>query len=656
MRNRKWIWLLAVTCLLGVATLYHSLSNVYGYRAKPISSSKDDYILRLDSYSDYLAVQGAPLSAKMNNVLSVKVVQDINSNTVYFINARKYRFHYDFCRLILQDGMPLELFNTTNYGKSMQRRYVLANLNYYEQSHLYTLEIASEDRATAKMINTLTDAVLKRISMHDSVCFLINSDYLLSMDNDGKLTMPRIYPAELYKGQKYQLLNAGVAYGILKDVAAINDTELTRNYIVLMKGSPVNVPVCAGIITDALQSPLSHINVLCHNRNIPSAADVTLYSRPDITENLNKPVRVTVTPDGIGITPATLQMVDSFTRLAAVAAPVLLKYNTTQKGILPIKMISAKWGHVVGNKAAGMGELHKVAARWNSKFGIPEGAFAIPFGYYLQHIGSPMVNKELGVLQQLERHHAPKAAIDTQLKNVRTAIKKQPIDAELLRLVEQQIKTNGKWTAYRFRSSSNAEDAPGFSGAGLYDSKTGKLNDPEKPIDAAIKKVWASAYSDAAYHERRACNIDERSMMMGVLAHRSFPDETANGVAITRNIYRNNFPGFTVNVQVGEVPVVAPPDSVTCEQFVCMKGYNIDPLNFDVTVDYLTMSNINHNKPVLTKKQITTLYEALAAVKSYFYYNKPDSDATEEQNYGLDIEFKFDNSGRLYLKQVRPYR
>lgn len=656
MPHKKWIWLLAFTCILGMVALYQSLSNVYGYRAIPASGGADNYLLRLGSYSQYLSVQGAPLSAKMNNVLSVKVVQDINSNEVYFINARKYKFHFDFCRLMLHDGMPMELFNTTNYGKSMQRRYVLANLNYYEQSHQYTLEISSEDRATAKMINALTEAVLKRISMHDSVRFLINSDYLLSMDNEGKLTMPRIYPAQLYNGQKYQLLNTGIAYGILKDAATITDTEYTQKYIVVMKGSPVSVPVCAGIITDALQSPLSHINVLCHNRNIPSAADITVYDRPDIASNMNKAVRIAVTESGITVSPATMISVDSFAKKWAATAPVLLKYNATESGIMPIKKLNNKWAHVVGNKAAGMGELNKVAARWNSKFRIPEGAFAIPFRYYLQHIGATVVNNELVVLQQLERNNAPKAAIDTQLKNIRTAIKKQPIDPELLRLVEQQIKANGQWTAYRFRSSSNAEDAPGFSGAGLYESKTGKLNDPEKPIDAAIKKVWASAYSDAAYHERRACNIVEHTMMMGVLVHRSFPDEAANGVAITRNIYRNNFPGFTINVQVGEVPVVAPPDSVVCEQFVCMKGYNIDPLNFDVTIDYLTLSNLNHNKPILTKKQVTTLYEALASVKSYFYYNMPENDATEEHNFGLDIEFKFDKNGALYLKQVRPYR
>lgn len=656
MHYKKWIWGLVLTSILGVVALHYSLSNVYGHRSVPIKGDSNDYLLTIGSFSDYNYLQGAPLSAKINNVRSVKVVQDVNTRQVYFINAHKYTFHYDFCRQILQDGMPMELFNTTNYGKSIQRRYVLANLNYYEQSNQYTLEVASEDRASAELITNLTDAVLKRISMRDSVRLLINSDYLLTMDNSGKLTMPRIYPAALYKGQKYQLLNAGIAYGILKDVTTLNDTESTRKCIVLMQGSPVNIPVCAGIITNALQTPLSHINVLSHNRNIPSAADVSILSRTDITSNIGKPVRMEVMAKGISIEPASLKAVDSFAHATAIAAPIALRYNTTQKGILSVKKLNAQWGHVVGNKAAGMGELYNIAARWNSKFSVPEGGFAIPFYYYQQHLSQPDVDKEIDKLQQLERNGASKAAIDGQLKQVRAAIKKQPIDTHLLHIVRQQIAANGVGTSYRFRSSSNAEDAIGFSGAGLYESKTGTMNDPKKSIDAAIKKVWASAYSDAAYHERRACHVDERTMMMGVLAHRNFPDEAANGVAITRNIYRKNFPGFTVNVQVGEVPVVAPPDTVVCEQFVCMKGYNIDPLNFDVTIDYLSMSNINQNKPVLSKKQVSMLYDALASVKSYFYFKRPHSDNRDEYDFGLDVEFKYDKNGKLYLKQVRPYR
>jgi hypothetical protein len=151
-----------------------------------------------------------------------------------------------------------------------------------------------------------------------------------------------------------------------------------------------------------------------------------------------------------------------------------------------------------------------------------------------------------------------------------------------------------------------------------------------------------------------AANIDEPTMVMGILAHRNFPDEKANGVAITRNIYRQGFTGYTVNVQIGEVPVVSPPDSVTCEQFVCMEAAAINPMDRSIATDYITFSSINGNKPVLDTRQIKALYKALNLVHRHFNSYSRHNFKNGEQP--MDVEFKFDRNGRLYLKQARPYR
>lgn len=655
MRNRIWILVAILMAVSGLAALYFSFSNVYGHKKITVKAGKNDYLKDIRSFSEFMAIQGSPLSGKMNNVLCVKLVQDADNGTLYFINSVKYKYHYDFCCKVMGDDIPLELYNTINYGNALQRKYVLASLNYYQQSHTYTIELSSEDRATAPMLIDLVKTAQKHISMRDSVRLLINSANLLQLDRDSKLNIPKIYPSDIYAGQTYQLLNPGETYGILQDASTLSESTDTRKSILLMKGTPVNVPICAGIITNTLQTPLSHISVLCHNRNIPSATDVNIYTRTDAKQLMGKPVKMIVNTSGITIHPATLQAVDSFALAAIGAQAVTLQYNLSVKELVPVKKLGIKWSAAVGNKAAGMGELANVASRWNSNFHVPEGAFAIPFYYYHQHISIPAIKAQIETLWQLEKLNAPKDKVDEQLKAIRSAIKKHPLSPVLLQMVQQQITANGTWTSYRFRSSSNAEDAAGFSGAGLYESKTGTVHDTAKPIDAAIKKVWASAWGEAAYYERKACHIDDRGMMMGILAHRSFPDEAANGVAITKNIYRNGFPGFTINVQVGEVPVVAPPDSVICQQMICMKGYEVDPTNFDVATEYITMSNLNRNQPILTKKQVKGLYDALAAVKSHYQHIAKHTDAPAE-DLGLDIEFKFDKNGLLYLKQVRPYR
>ena len=454
--------------------------------------------------------------------------------------------------------------------------------------------------------------------------------------------MPKLYPSDIYKEQQFQALNEGVAYGVLRN--ATDGGECTPQDIIVLKGTPVNVPVCAGIITNSFQTPLSHINILCHNRNIPSAVQTNLWELPQIKANMDEPVRMAVTMNGLSITPCSKAAVDSFIHARPAGRVVALHADLSVNRLVPVSEFDLDWKNTIGNKAAGLGRLNKIAAGFGSDFSIPEGAFAIPFYFFYQHMAAVTIKAAREKLETMQASGAGPEAIRAQLKVLRKTIKEQPLSPALLAAVKAMMQKNG-YTSYRFRSSANAEDIAGFSGAGLYDSKTGKTDDAGKPVDMAIKKVWASVYNDNAYFERAAAGIDEHTVMMGILCHRNFPAETANGVAITRNLYRRNFPGYTVNVQVGEVPVVSPPDSVTCEQFVCMKANEVNPLNFDITTDYITYSNITKGQPVLRHKQVKQLYAALASVQK-----------TYASDQALDIEFKFDNNGKLYLKQVRPYR
>src|SRR5262249_47553000 len=102
----------------------------------------------------------------------------------------------------------------------------------------------------------------------------------------------------------------------------------------------------------------------------------------------------------------------------------------------------------------------------------------------------------------------------------------------------------------RFRSSTNVEDSEQFTGAGLYDSYSGCLEDDldnanvgpshcdpteknERGVFRAIQKAYASFYNDNAYIERLRHRIDESTVGMALLVHHSAPDDTelANGVA-----------------------------------------------------------------------------------------------------------------------------
>ena len=224
----------------------------------------------------------------------------------------------------------------------------------------------------------------------------------------------------------------------------------------------------------------------------------------------------------------------------------------------------------------------------------------------------------------------------------------------MLNSINAKVLENSPWTRLRFRSSTNAEDADGFSGAGLYTSQTGILKDDKKSFETAIKKVWASLWSYEAFAEREYYNIDHRNVYMGILVHRSFPDEKVNGVAITKNLYRPNNYGFVVNAQLGDESVVKPKEGVICDQFICFPDSGEFLFNDRNAVDIITQSSLNNNKLVMTEEEIQHLADQLMIIKNHYKYRNVV--ANPYIDFGLDIEFKLVGENReLYIKQMRLY-
>ena len=75
-------------------------------------------------------------------------------------------------------------------------------------------------------------------------------------------------------------------------------------------------------------------------------------------------------------------------------------------------------------------------------------------------------------------------------------------------------------TPLRCRSSTNNEDLPGFSGAGLYDSFTHRPD--EGHLSESIKQVYASLWNYRAFEAREFYRIDHFTTAMGVLVHPQF--------------------------------------------------------------------------------------------------------------------------------------
>jgi hypothetical protein len=212
----------------------------------------------------------------------------------------------------------------------------------------------------------------------------------------------------------------------------------------------------------------------------------------------------------------------------------------------------------------------------------------------------------------------------------------------------------------RFRSSTNAEDLDGFTGAGLYTSKSGDLEDPEYPLLDAVRDVWASVWFFRAFEERSYRSIDHTQVGMALLVHRSFPDEEANGVALTNNPFDRSGvnPAFYINVQKGDASVVHPNVGVTTD---AMLQYFDSPGS---PVSYVSHSNlVDSGTTVLTASQVHDLGVALDKIRRYFTRAYAPSVGSDNAWWAMDVEFKLDQptfgddseEPIIIIKQARPY-
>jgi hypothetical protein len=655
---KSWITkLLVLVCLISFVPSCNLLQGEKEKSPNVEESKTDDFVTFVKSAEDFKALSGDPLSDKFSGVLSVKVIWDIQNNAIYYTNSEKYEYHYTFCKEKLDFWGELAVFNTLNYNTNPLQKYCLANINFYPDLSSYCIEFTSSTYYSDDQIVQFTERIQNSFFTPNALKLIISSDYLTDLLNNGDIQFPYIFPDEIFKSQKYQMLNAGKTLGRLVFLDSLDKqyTKVSPFDIIVIHGSPIYIPPCAAIITDQHQSPLSHINVLSKHRMTPSFVDTEIWKNDSLLALNGKHVRLIVSAERHSIETIYMDEWNSYIQNQPAVKTIALEYSLKENQIYPISEIRIEDKKFAGNKAASFGELSLVAKRNKKLFSVPEGAFVIPFYYYDQHLKQPEIAASISKLLNNELLLSNPDSLQKYLKKIRKSIKKSKLSPTLLQAIETQIGNNKIGNSYRYRSSSNAEDIEGFSGAGLYNSKTGILGDTARSVDEAVLDVWAGAWNYGAFMERHIHHIDQLSMKMAVLVHRNFPDEKTNGVAVTANIYRSLFTGFTINTQLGDIDVVSPPEGVMSEQVLLINSVNFSADNARIVQEYITYSSLSPSKPLLTKEEYEQLFKALDVVKTHFYWNAPWTNTMTYSDYALDLEFKFDKNGKLYLKQVRPY-
>lgn len=610
------------------------------------SAGAQQAFTNLKTEKEFHFLAGKPLNTNLGTVESIKVVYDLEKETIYFINSKRYRFHYEFCFGYLMDQTSLERFNRINYGASGERDYLLGNINYDAPSDLYFIDLSVFDKMQESLIIRLYKQIKVSTFFGDKLRFLLNTERLLGLETSLKAAIPVLKPSELYENKTFQRVSPGKCTGRLRfepDLDSLRDqTPFRPEDILVTKGTPKYVPNVAAIILDEFQTPLSHLSILGVNRKIPIAVDKKLIRDPEFYKLNGQWVTIEVTDTQVGYT-----LSDPKYRHTNHQKPEQLTADTGCRELVSLVDFQKFGAHALGNKAFNFGLMSKVQEI--GRFKAPEAAFAIPFYYYVKHTATPKIRALTAQLTQYEK--LSDDSLRNLLKTLRTEIRQLPLDPQFIREIKEHLTGSG-FTTFRFRSSTNAEDASGFSGAGLYDSKTVDLSDPDKSIEKAVLKVWASLWSYEAFMERRFFHLSDEHLAMGILVHRSFPQEEANGVLITKNIYRESYGGMTINVQVGDVPVVNPPQGVSCDQLVIV--HELEESGFNRTVEYIRNSSLTMGKTVLSAEEVKRLEFAVEAISEYFWKNGMRNKKLFVFDLVLDIEFKFQGENRdLYIKQVR---
>ncbi len=623
-----------------------------------------DFVAELGCHDDFLTVASQPLDASLPGARSVKTVIDrVGGEALYFQNSNRYQTHWDFASAHLSgDGLPIvplrAEFSTTEYS-SPSRRFVLGAVTHYEGPDKYCYEIAPYDTASADLIADAYHRIADHAFLGADLYFHPTSNAIEAVVTDLPDSVKVITTDELYAGIDYQALNVAESYGQVRFVTAAElETELVSfRDIVVLDQVPNDISVVMGIITSEFQTPLSHVNVLSQNRGTPNMALRDAYDNAELRALEGKWVRLEVGPFDYTIEEVSREVADAWwdeNRPGEVQVPGMDLGVTDLRdieGVIDLETMDLYDAVKAGTRAFGGKAAHYSALRRIEGLPVPR-AFAVPVYYYNQFMIDNQFDVQVADMLADPAFLDDPAVREQQLEALRDAMKIAPLDPAFEQALVDKLNSDYPGIRMRFRSSTNAEDLDGFTGAGLYTSRSGDPNDPASPVADAVRTVWASIWSYRAFEERSYRGIEHTAVGMALLVHRSFPDEEMNGVALTNNPFDTSGleSAFYINVQVGEVSIVQPPPGVTSDQLIYYYDRPGRPAVY-IQESSLTQSGV----PVLDNAQLYELGQALDAIRGYF----APAYGTGEGWWAMDVEFKFDGEPgeepSLFIKQARPY-
>lgn len=577
-----------------------------------------------------------------------KFIIDVKTDDIYFIDVNLFELHADFVLDVLLK-QPWTPENIREYNKNYERdkpKFILGYLTHHLKVDTWTFAFWEGDAIAAKDVLRV-EKKLEQTFYEKGLRFRPDSPKQEKVAKEvARRGLETITNDAIYKGADYQSFNNGSAVGTLRVVpkgTAYESLVFERGDIVLLQESYPDIPPVSGIISSQFSIPLSHVNLRARAWNVPNAGFKRALPAHGALDG--QVVYYEVTDTKHVLRAATDAEKAAHRDRVIEEREVDLPPADLDTPNLP--MLTAIRARDVGSFGAKTANLGEIASAGLPGVDVPPG-FGLPFHYYARHM------KAHGLDQRAAKLLADPRWKDVtwrkqSLEELRAAIRDAPLDEALLAALYKRVRVKLGGKGVFVRSSTNAEDLPGFNGAGLYDTVPNVRGKDD--LGRAVKTVWASLWNFAAVQERELFGIDHQQVHAAVMIQVGV-DATAAGVLITANLYNpRDDDSFTINAKWGlGIRVVEGsniPEQIifdTSNDGTKIISRSDDPvmLVFDENGGIREVPS-DHDGVILTEERAKRLSQTVMKFRSLFPPDRP-----------LDVEWLFEGE-KVWIVQSRPY-
>ena len=559
---------------------------------------------------------------------------DADHPSIYFQNTGTHARHREFLDAIGFDQSTPAIMGELQYDQD------LTDTNGNQGVFYYALSPESHSYDQAVRTHLLLSSSIPIID--DNLAWHILNFQLPAIQPDLKTLqesrMDLLFDDDIYT-TTFTPLNPGEGYGLLRSLEP--DDRPNPRDVVIYETLPNELPPVSGIISTVPQTQLSHVNLRAIQNGIPNAFISYAMEDSQIPGLIGKYVRFEVT-SGWDIRAATKAEVDTHYESSRPAGASVPQRDLSITEITPLNEIEFDDWDSFGVKATNVAVLRTLGFTEGT---IPDG-FAIPFYFYDEFMKHNDFYTRIETMLADTDFQADFDEQAKQLKALRKDIENGNTPQWIITgLADMNTKFPQGTTNRKYRSSTNNEDLPGFSGAGLYDSKSQKPDEDEDDgLDKSLKEVYASLWNFRAFAERDFHRIDHLKTAMGILVHPSYQNELVNGVAVSFDPIYSNENTYYVNSQVDE-DLVTNPEAHSVPEEILLPETGLKTI--------LHTSNLAEpGKLLMTDAQLEQLREHLSEIHDHFetLYN-PRTD----ESFAMEIEFKITSANILAIKQARPW-